>query len=598
MENRTKSLLTIVAGSLVASACQPSPAPLLIDNHSIPPQPTSLPLESTPETVVDEVHMRVDDNREAVIQRNANSQPTKLLLVNSADQSVISEQTISNEMIKAAKDTAKKNDTVVSVGQLPFEVVDQYSFTPSPDRPAIDSLPPVYDKTELATQHISVIQADDVQFYFRKIPNSLPKMIEQLSAARGKETSLQVIMVPGSSVRQKYLTDAKYDSVRHFVNPDNPLPNAEEASDYRSKQVNTLQDRLTTLEQQYRDSLNRNMTNWEKNQFVSNILGLRHHIDQYWQMSLSAIGEEMLENDAPLGATYYSDGEGGSIEGYVFVAVGKSPNKGQVEIFANQNGELEVIYYFLPSEDYEPRPDLTYPRPDDFIPHDPTFTEKKGYRWQAREGGPVWNTEHEFRHLLRDLAELGTQNNTAEEESATDDATMQAITDAWKKWTESGDDTLYPFIFAVPQQKGGGYIICELLPVINTQKQAIARMLPDIMYQYRPDITDQLQTNQTSATLLISSPSPTRNQSYVPIHINLKSNHSSEDAIHALNVFGQEYQRVTATITHIERNIIHLTSLHGDTYKIRSLQGQVKALEEKRRKLLTQLQQRVDIFIA
>jgi hypothetical protein len=98
------------------------------------------------------------------------------------------------------------------------------------------------------------------------------------------------------------------------------------------------------------------------------------------------------------------------------------------------------------------------PDPNDFTFH-PEVSSPNDYPYGAQTVGQT--VEHETRHDVKDAQAINEGKTPDVFEYNTDMEAMQYIREAREKLEKSGDDSGYPFVFSLPKEQGGGYILTK-----------------------------------------------------------------------------------------------------------------------------------------
>ena len=153
-------------------------------------------------------------------------------------------------------------------------------------------------------------------------------------------------------------------------------------------------------------------------------------------------------------------------EPIIFLAVGQITfDLNREVLFFDKDGHFGAdnknIFPDVPS-DTRPNPSQTHPNPDDFqMNPNASSNDPKSYPYGAQTPGQ--SLRHEAEHNV--LEAQGIFN-----EYHTDMRAMEGIRDAWERWEKSGftDNSGYYFVFSLPPEEGGGYILTKKTKPNNT----------------------------------------------------------------------------------------------------------------------------------
>ncbi len=320
----------------------------------------------------------------------------------------------------------------------------------STEHPVLKTLPKnTLTEVELKQRNIEVIQADNTQLYIRS------QAFEEggpLQYFQGK-----IILVPGPVVSPGYLKDDKYNEVRGLLED---LPEIEK---YRTQIIKKTEEYLDNLRsgllKAKKENNFKDMALYEDllGEFKADILSYQKATTEELLIEInqaSRAGGKYVEADSPV----------------IFIAVGVPTNTTEVRLFFDKNGNCHVSYGgILPSPGLQPKENQSCPDPTDFRRNPAASSESGSYSYGAQTSGQALRheimhyrlmTENYFRRLKlkHEILATAPDNN----EYTTDEAAMEGIRDAWKKWVESGytDDSGYCFVFSLPE---GGFILTSHL---------------------------------------------------------------------------------------------------------------------------------------
>lgn len=343
------------------------------------------------------------------------------------------------------------------------------NYTGSPDRPRVTELPAdVMTETDLrANGVITIIQAPNTQFYMRPSAFKPGGILEDLPAAQSLEhpIQLQIVFVDGPLISQNYMTDSRYDGVRDLV----PFISSTDVEAYRNEWIQRFEDDLNNIRASTPDD-------------DQLLLLLKQQIYRYQSMSDEEIMSEIIGGDekaAGLFVTNSLPNAEGVIVGTVFVATGRSARQEgtTLHLYFDEHGEVhtQTGLDITTSADFRPSASAAFPRREDFRRNPNAQRETNDYPYGA-QNGPGQILDHELKHfklILLDPALRGTTRNSNEYD--TDEAAMAEIDEQYATWEASGyqDDSAYPWVFTIPTELGGGYMLTEYQPPTNQEPKVV-----------------------------------------------------------------------------------------------------------------------------
>lgn len=138
----------------------------------------------------------------------------------------------------------------------------------------------------------------------------------------------------------------------------------------------------------------------------------------------------------------------------IFVAVGGNTSNHKREVFYfDKSGKFATNPFWIQQRVYDkaPQPKETYPDPSEIKSTD---ENPEGYLYES--SGVGFTLQHEVAHHRANLEGNNNEQNA-------DMSAMDTIRKAWEVWKKSGftDNSGYYFVFSLPPEKGGGYILTE-----------------------------------------------------------------------------------------------------------------------------------------
>lgn len=429
---------------------------------------------------------------------------------NQPQEGIFSQDNIQNVLQKAQE--TQQPEILLSFPYTP-QLLPWLQFQETPDRPRCTgevSADKVYSDEELAGFGIKIINAPNVRFYIRKVADSFPEIVAQAKQNFGRHPNITIVLVPGPVLSQRYLTDSRYDQVRHFLDIKDPVLSEAEIELYRQQQLDELNQELLTLTDQLQSGYKKN-DQVIISQLTAYIVLVKTRIQIAQSQSQEDFLEKFVIEENPGARTVVvQNSQQQEDPVVVFIAVGASKTQSSINISIDPEGEIWVIPISGGfGSNQIPASSMNLPRPSDFFPVEADWQQQTGYLWDA-ENGPVWPMYHELLgHLFLYLTGDYLKKNGPALETAAENMAMEKIREAWEKFRQNGDDTGYWFILTIPQENGGGYIISERPASLSSTSQVALGVIKEIRkYRQRERQIAALQKRIQSEQAICSRNSP------------------------------------------------------------------------------------------
>lgn len=319
------------------------------------------------------------------------------------------------------------------------------------EHPKTENLPnDVLSEEELRAKGVNIIQADSTKLYIRK------RALEKDGPLADFDTTnreLTIVCVDGP-IDDYFLQDTRYDAVRKSRNFVVVVADSPEA--WRDGKINLLRQYLdSSLEQipllkGIRDSQRKIVD------VKNRIQQYRETIYLYSNMDNVQLEEVYRRDNIFINGFYYS-GEDPTI----FINVDAGISKFSF-IYFDQKGILKVDSREFYDRRYRGHlAKSTYPDPESFHRSKKASVDNGLYLYGSQSVG--FALRHELNHdqLIQQQINQGKEPNYSEYD--TDVGAMRGIKEAWEKWVNSEytDNSGYDFVFSLPEEQGGGYVLTK-----------------------------------------------------------------------------------------------------------------------------------------
>ena len=360
--------------------------------------------------------------------------------------------------VSKMKETAIDSETPQLLGIFPSKVRYPDSNPPDPEHQILSNLPEDALSTEqLASNGVTIIQADNTNLSIRKQAFEEGGPFAELANQHGKE-KLTIVLVDAPFLSKSFMKDKKYDGVRDMLTD----PPAIDVAKYRADAIKRLQNQLEEL---------RNNPNKELLKEYSESINASIYAYENGIVTDERISEiEMSKYPEAPGLFYAGVSKKGKyLDRTIFAAVGQQDLNATVEeVYFDSNGKL--TFYNAPRDGYDDQDDIqtrvsreSCPNPSDFtLNTDASVSNPKSYPYAAQSPGFVLRHEVTHDEDVAQAINLGKKPDYSEYD--TDMGAMQGISDAWNNWKDSNftDNSGYYFVFSLPKEQGGGYILTKV----------------------------------------------------------------------------------------------------------------------------------------
>ena len=300
------------------------------------------------------------------------------------------------------------------------------------DHPKTAELPKdVLSEDELMDRGVTVFQAENItNFYIRKGAFEEGAILANFNHT-GKE--LKILILDGSVIDPKYLNDPKYQDAINKIPEENR--SVKDRRDYMIKNagwnlegmrraIKKLKESNKTIDPYYEESI------FEQKKIeyrYKNLMTDDQILKEYFSENAQGLHSPSKDNKT------------------IFLSLG-GRNFNYVTIYIDPDGFGRIQSKTSSGSAGRVEQKQTYPNPQDFQIN-PTASPNNTLSYPYAAVTPGLVARHELVHT--------------ESEYETDMKAMQSIRDAWDKWVESGykDNTGYHFVFRLPPEAGGGYIL-------------------------------------------------------------------------------------------------------------------------------------------
>lgn len=393
---------------------------------------------------------------------------------------------LDREEVKKLSEKAIASGEPEIIAIVPKNETPERKFQYTPEKPRTRHLPKdVLSPKELKKRGITIIQPPPSVDHPRPvnlfIREGAFKEGERLAEINRIDHPLTIVLVDGPFLGERFLQDSRYDTVRPMLKQ--PNENQEEIIErYKQSLINSLEDtrlgRVRWIDKNERillvkaeiaamakgfvgkEAILTNMAMpdgiYARDKFTvglhvmraqsSSTTVLRVHVDDS-----SVTTEEKEEEKHPVEKT--------SKKSTIFVSVGEqSPKTSFTYIYFKPNGSLAHgdsrigFLAYTPESNMIPKARQTHPNPKDFKLDSQASHENNDYPYGAQTPGLL--ARHEDEHIYT-FNEFDADMNA-----------MEGIKRAYRRWVESGftDNSGYYFVFSLPPEEGGGYILTEHKP--------------------------------------------------------------------------------------------------------------------------------------
>lgn len=328
--------------------------------------------------------------------------------------------------------------------------------------PILPDLPEdVLSEEELAVNGVKIIQAPNTSLHIRKQAFEEGGPLAELTGKGGSE-KLTIVLVNGPVVAKGFMGDPRYDGVRNI------LPNSYgSVEEYRLKKIKEFKSDLESLRKKLaRDPYALSLYSiLELKSFIyayeNGIVTDNQLLERKWaefEGCTGWYGTGLWEN---LGLKRYSNRT-------ILIAVGQRESVSKQVVYFDSNGQLssrsigpQLMNGSSGRSNY-PDEYQSYPNPGNFaINPEASPDNPNSYLYGFWRPGEI--LRHEIGHdmLIAQAANEGKKPDRSE--YYTDVEAMRGIQEASVKWEESGhtDNSGYYFVFSLPDDRGGGYILTE-----------------------------------------------------------------------------------------------------------------------------------------
>lgn len=373
------------------------------------------------------------------------------------------EVVLDREEIKKLKEKAisSKEPEIVTILRMDKHGSDLSlrSNKSSIEHPVLSELPDdVLSEEELTKKGVNIIQADSTHFYIRKEAFAKGALLEDFNNTGRK---INIVLVDGPLVNNYFMSDARYDNFKPYFPEEKieitPNQHRKNLLDDATRSLNFERDRLKDYETEYQKE----------------IALIDPKVKQYELNSLSLISDDMLMQSLILGLVFskrlgneqHDAAYFGGNNPTIFLAVGENIEAKFVVLYFNAEGEIKIVSHPWGTSlirDRSVKINDSYPNPLDFpidsmgsSPDDPS-----SYPYGKSKTSGI-ELRHELKHDVLITQRLSKGEKPEHSEYKTDLEAMHTIREAWDKWVKSGytDNSGYYFVFSLPKEHGGGYIL-------------------------------------------------------------------------------------------------------------------------------------------
>lgn len=349
---------------------------------------------------------------------------------------------------------ATKEPVVINMIPLPQSdtpnpaYLDQYS----PEHPKVDELPEdTLSDEQLAEKGIRIVQAPNTSLHIRQGAFEKGGQFEDLL---NEKKNITIVLVDGPTVAANYMQDPRY---AEFFN--HHVPQIEGS-------ISQFRDRIIARSQEGLEYLRKNE---KPENYESLLLDAKIAINNYQTMTDEEIAK-FMPSEAVSGRyiyTYDYDRDSNfnrlstipTKKSFIFIAVGTNITYPEYSVlYFDSNGNFDNTKKFYNGLDSTPQPKYTHPNPDELYKN-PNVSPSNPYIYMDPNIGLTLEHEEAHRQFYEKNIEEGISHEDGERNA--DLEAGRRLAEAWEKWEKSGytDNSGYNFVFSLPPEKGGGYIL-------------------------------------------------------------------------------------------------------------------------------------------
>ncbi len=356
--------------------------------------------------------------------------------------------------------TAKRNEAINSGAPQIVNILEAGSTpkisTYSREHPFIKDLPSdTLPDEEVAQRGVRIIQGKDTHLSVRKAAFEPGGPLDAFNSTGRK---LRIILVDGPTIHSNYMQDPKYtkEVLASVKRSEKPLPSTEEMRQSLMDQTQAL----LTASEGYKTLLS-------PTEFATIEASILKNMAIAQRLTVETAGEitDRYIASLPGRAAGQYDQFFLRDEEAVFVSAGSGKTTKNLIIGFGSDGNLLFPIDGTPYlSDYRPKPENTYPNPNDFELNPQASPDNPdSYPYAGQSIGFV--LLHELMHDRLTEQQYLKKMKENHSEYDTDMAAMDIVRNGSTKWVDSGftDNSGYYFAFNVPQEFGGGYIITKKL---------------------------------------------------------------------------------------------------------------------------------------
>ncbi len=348
-------------------------------------------------------------------------------------------------------------------------IQEEKKYIESSVQPRTTELPSdVLSEEELGQKGVKIIQAEATQLHIRKGAFEKNEPLEEFN---NSDRKLMVVLVDGPYLFQRFLSDQKYDEVReaaHGIDSGN-------ISYYGDKYDQVTPEVMSEIRQKEIKRLKNDVSSIKKDQEgLTSYSIVRERMQKdlvYFESRIKALEDGVL-TDEDL-ALYFSVGinrfyaQGWYKENYqgktlIFMAVTQRKPRDLFSIYFDSDGKCQATSYkdtvMALHKGSKPRLEQTHPEPVKPL--------------SGEVSHPGWVVRHELKH---DKTRL--EPNSSYDEEMMDQLVIEDLSVAYEIWRnslsgkKSNGDEKYHFVFSLPEDEGGGYILTQKQPKV--EKKAV-----------------------------------------------------------------------------------------------------------------------------
>lgn len=363
--------------------------------------------------------------------------------------------------VEAIRNEAMKTGSPRILATIPVRLKREES-NPTPEHPLISELPgDTLTQEEAMKRGVRIIQGKETTLHIRETAFEPGGPLEAFNNTGRK---LRIVLVDGPKVHTAFMTDPKYNGVKKNMERYEKMADRQIPQDPEVMRTALLESARYRLQNNHDSLTVANVTTDEKTNAEKDLMSQQQTITNIQNASQEELTQRYLS------FRYFSDvGEYDQFfapdEEAVFIAAEKPIQHTQWILGFNSSGEFINIHFDDPTvSDLTPKPSQTYPNPADFKLNPlarPDFPNTYPYGGQSIGLA----LDHELMHDK--LIEQARRKKEIPDfsEYDTDMAAMGIEGGGSQRWIDSGftDNSGYFFVWSVPQENGGGYIITKKL---------------------------------------------------------------------------------------------------------------------------------------